>query len=267
LRRTDGEKNVSGGAGGNGSEGKREPLSRERIVAAAIALVDRDGWEALSMRRLGTELGGYEAMSLYRYFDSKAELVDAVVEGVWSQMSLPEDEPDPWERLRKLSWSWRSLAHAHPNVFPLLAGRAPQSPGAMRPMAFTFRTFRDAGFDEEHAGHAFFTAVGFVYGYTLQEFVAASNPNFDVSRVPEEFGAIVELARYQGTRDRDRTFEWGLRVTIQGLRDELSASKARRTTQKVADEKIDAPSRSHAEGSVRPAGTGPLGNDGHRRSG
>ena len=242
MRRTEGEKSASGVAGGNGaSDGKREPLSRERIVAAAIALVDREGLEALSMRRLGTELGGFEAMSLYRYFASKAELMDAVVEGVWSQMSLPEDEPDPWERLRKLSWSWRSLAHAHPNVFPLLAGRATRSPSGMRPIEFTYRTFHDAGFDAENAGHAFFTHVSYVYGYAMQEIAAADNPNFDVSRVPDGFGAIVELARYQGTRDRDRTFEWGLRVTIRGLEEELSSPEPRPAARTVGDGKVRAP--------------------------
>ena len=266
MRRSDEEKSARGGGSGNGpSEGRREPLSRERIVAAAITLVDRDGWEALSMRRLGTELGGFEAMSLYRYFDSKAELVDAVVEGVWSQMSLPEDEPDPWERLRKLGWSWRSLAHAHPHVFPLLAARAVQSPSAMRPMAFAFRTFRDAGFDEETAGHAFFTQVGYVYGYSLREIEAADSPNFDVSRVPEGFESIVELARYQGSRDPDQTFEWGLRVTIQGLRDELSVSEARRAAREGVHQKGGgSPAVVTPKDQPFPKVAGPLGTDGRR---
>ena len=205
-------------------EERRAPLSQERIVAAAIALVDREGLEALSMRRLGTELGGFEAMSLYRYFASKAELIDAVVAGVWSEMSLPEDEEDPWERLRKLSWSWRALAHAHPHVFRLLAVRAVQSPNGLRPIELVFRTFKEAGFEGDAAFHAFLTQVGYVYGYSLREIEGAGAPNFDVLRLPEGFGAIGELAHYFGHLDADRAFEWGLRVVIQGLRSELDSS-------------------------------------------
>lgn len=206
-------------------EERREPLSRERIVAAAISIVDRQGLDGLSMRRLGTELGGFEAMSLYRYFASKADLIDAVLAGVWAEMKLPEDEPDPWERLRKLAWSWRALAHAHPNVFHLLAARSVRAPSALRPIEFAFRTFKDAGFGEEQAGHAFLTEVGYVYGYSLREIRGEGAPNFDVGRLPAGFGVISELARYFGHLDADRAFEWGLRVVIHGLRAELESSR------------------------------------------
>lgn len=207
------------------SEERREPLSRERIVAAAIAIVDREGLDALSMRHLGTELGGFEAMSLYRYFASKADLMDAVVAGVWGEMKLPEDEPDPWERLRKLAWSWRALAHAHPHVFPLLAARSVRVPSALRPIEFAYRTFKEAGFGREQAGHAFLTQVGYVYGYSLREIQGEGAPNFDVSRLPAGFGVIGELAYYFGHLDADQAFEWGLRVVIQGLRVELESSR------------------------------------------
>jgi AcrR family transcriptional regulator len=211
----------------HGPEERREPLSQERIVAAAIALADRQGLDALSMRRLGNELGGFEAMSLYRYFSSKAELMDAVVAGVWGEMSLPDDEKDPWERLRKLAWSWRALAHSHPHVFPLLAARSVRSPSGLRPIAFTFQTFKDAGFGEEEAGHAFMTLVGYVYGYALREIEGEGARNFDVERLPSAFGVIGELAWYIGHLDGDHVFEWGLRTVINGLRAELESPAPR----------------------------------------
>jgi hypothetical protein len=150
--------------------------------------------------------------------------MDAVVAGVWSEMSLPEDEADPWERLRKLSWSWRTLAHAHPHVFRLLAARAVRSPSGLRPIELTFRTFKEAGFGREEAFHAFLTQVGYVYGYSLREIEGQGAPNWDVGGLPEGFGAIGELAYYFGHLDADRAFEWGLRVVIQGLRSELESS-------------------------------------------
>jgi AcrR family transcriptional regulator len=67
---------------------KREPLTRRRIVEAALRLVDEDGLEALTMRRLGTELG-FEAMPLYRHFPNKAALLDYLIEAVWAEMELP----------------------------------------------------------------------------------------------------------------------------------------------------------------------------------
>jgi AcrR family transcriptional regulator len=213
-------------------------------VAAAIAIVDRDGMDALSMRRLGTELGGFEAMSLYRYFASKAELLDAVVAGVWNEMKLPEDEPDPWERLRKLGWSWRALAHAHPHVFPLLAARSVRDTGAMRPIELAFRTFMEAGFGRDQAGHAFLTQVGYVYGYSLREIKGEGAPNFDVSRLPAGFTIIGELAYYFGHLDADQAFEWGLRAVIQGLRAQLEPSRSPGAALATAPGSVPSPAES-----------------------
>src|SRR5215470_1359350 len=98
----------------------RIPLSRERIVAEALAQIDRDGLEAFSTRKLGEALG-VQAMSLYHHFPSKAHVLDAVLEHVIGQIEfLPETEPAE-KRLRTAMRSYREVALRHPGFFPLFA--------------------------------------------------------------------------------------------------------------------------------------------------
>src|SRR5262245_27250699 len=102
---------------------RRTPLSRERVLRVALELVDREGVEALSMRRLGRELG-VEAMSLYGYVASKQDLVEGVVEQVFRQMPLIAPGPGMWQdRVRRHAGTYRAVLLAHPHVVPLVGGR------------------------------------------------------------------------------------------------------------------------------------------------
>src|SRR3954470_3534965 len=97
-------------------------LSRERIAAAAMALVDLDGLEALSTRKLGHELG-CEAMSIYHHFPSKAHLMDALVDLMLLDVRVPSaaEEPDWLARLRRTAHGFRAMALEHPRFFPFFA--------------------------------------------------------------------------------------------------------------------------------------------------
>jgi len=87
-----------------------QPLSRERIAAAAMALVDREGLAALSTRRLGSELG-CEAMSIYHHFPNKAYLMDALVDLMLAQARVPAADEGEWlERLRRAAHGFRAMA-------------------------------------------------------------------------------------------------------------------------------------------------------------
>ncbi len=110
----------------------REPLSRERVVAAAVDLIDTCGVRELSMRRVGRALG-VEAMALYRYVPSREDLLDAVVERVVDELYAdPQVHLLPsagWqEYLVRLAHGVRRMALAHPQVFPLVATRPPAAP-------------------------------------------------------------------------------------------------------------------------------------------
>ena len=142
--------------------GERPPLSRERIVAAAIAFVDRRGLTALTMRRLGTELG-VEAMSLYRYVEGRDDLLEGMVEQMIGRLHLGagDGRPKPddgWQAyLQWLAHGVRTLAREHPQVFPLIATRHPAAPWLRPPLRSLrvvedfLRTLVSRGFSDESA--------------------------------------------------------------------------------------------------------------------
>jgi AcrR family transcriptional regulator len=203
----------------------REPLSKVRILAAALRLADEDGLRSLSMRRLAAELG-FEPMSLYRHFPNKAAIIDGVIEAVWAELNPPSATEDPWERLRELSRSFRALALAHPHVFPALANRPVYLRGALRPVEIALETFEEAGFEGQSAVHAFVALVAYVYGFALREIaglVATDEGEqllwYDVARLPDlGFPAIVKLAPHFARYDYEASFEEGLESILSGLR-------------------------------------------------
>jgi AcrR family transcriptional regulator len=159
---------------------ERIPLSRERIVAAAISFVDRKGLTALTMRRLGTELG-VEAMSLYRYVEGRDDLLEAMVEQMVGRLHLGagDGRPKPgdgWQAyLQWLAHGVRTLAREHPQVFPLIATRHPAAPW-LRPPLRSLRVVEDflstlvsRGFSDESAVAAYRAFSSFLLGHLLLE--------------------------------------------------------------------------------------------------
>ncbi|MEV5437065.1 TetR family transcriptional regulator [Streptomyces sp. NPDC052682] len=164
--------------------GRYGRLSRERVLASALDLVDRDGLSALSMRRLGAELG-VEAMALYRYASSKDALLDGLVEALYLELeerlaSEPEisaavDSP-AWRReLHRIARTMYAVCLAHPQAVPLLATRMLAVPLTRRPAAIlrdherVFVLLREAGFDEAAASAVFRAYTAWLLGYVSVE--------------------------------------------------------------------------------------------------
>jgi AcrR family transcriptional regulator len=148
---------------------RREPLSKERIVRAAIELADAEGIDALSMRRLAKALG-VEAMSLYNYVASKEELLDAILETVAAEIE-PADAPDWKAALRRSAISERDVLVRHPWASRLRGSRRSGGPAQLRQADRTLQTLREAGFRPELVYHAFHILDAYVLGYaTLQLF-------------------------------------------------------------------------------------------------
>jgi len=122
------------------------PLQRERIVAAALKIVDRHGLKALSMRRLGAELG-VDAMAVYYHLPNKQALLDAIVEAVMGAIDLTADNPakPPEERVLTAARFYRDALLAHANALPILLAHGPVTSGAMRPVELLIGILRDAG--------------------------------------------------------------------------------------------------------------------------
>jgi TetR/AcrR family transcriptional regulator, tetracycline repressor protein len=157
---------------------KRETLSREQIITTAIAFVDDNGFTALTMRRLGKELG-VEAMSLYRYVNGREDLLEGIVNRMVAQLRPDGDELGPadgWQAyLQWLAHGVRALAREHPRVFPLIATRHPAAPW-LRPPLRSLRVVEDfltmlisRGFSDSRAVMAYRAFSSFLLGHLLLE--------------------------------------------------------------------------------------------------
>jgi AcrR family transcriptional regulator len=149
--------------------GARLPLSCARIVDAAVHYVDHDCLDGLSMRRLGAELG-VEAMSLYRYFPSKAALLDAVVGRLLGEVVLPADPvtADWEEATRAYAGSFRAVCVAHPRLLPLLATMGPANPTIVAIERRMGAMWNAAGLPGEEGAHAQTALQGYLTGSCLQ---------------------------------------------------------------------------------------------------
>jgi TetR/AcrR family tetracycline transcriptional repressor len=205
---------------------RRKPLSPERILDAAVELIDGEGLEALSMRRLGAALG-VEAMSLYRHFPSKHTLLDSVVGRLLAELLLPVPGSAAWqESFRALARDYRQLLLRHPNAIPLLATLQLSNPGALGAAGAVMALLRGAGFDARTAFHVLATAESYVIGFAYWEAGTAGLRAEGSAPPPLPPGAdpyIVEHWDEITRADCDEAFEFGLDVFVAGL-ERVSAS-------------------------------------------
>jgi TetR/AcrR family tetracycline transcriptional repressor len=158
---------------------RRQPLSLERIVAAALQLIDEQGIGVASMRTVGARLG-VRGMALYRYVDNREELFDAVVDRIVNEL---DDDPalvaapaDDWRSyLGSLAGGVRRYAIAHPHAFPLVATRPVAAPWVNPPLRSLrwieslLATLRGAGFSDDETLFAYRTFNSFLLGFLLLE--------------------------------------------------------------------------------------------------
>lgn len=191
-------------------------LSRPAIVAAALAVIDRDGLEALTMRRLGKELG-VEAMSLYHHVTSKEDLLDGVVDLVTGALELPPLDLDWTEWARQFPRRYRRVALEHPHVFRLIALRPLTTAPALRHIEMGLEVLRRAGFDDRQALAAFQTLANYTSGFALEEIAAAGGEGSPAMATLDaaEFPRLHELV--PRPMKRDVAFERGLDIILAGL--------------------------------------------------
>jgi AcrR family transcriptional regulator len=213
------------------------PITRAAVLASALAIIDRDGVDGLSMRRLG-EAVGRDPMVLYRHVPNKAAVLDGVVETVFDELSVDATNPDWTAALRAVAHDVRELARAHPNVVPLLVTRPLATPlglrpqGILRPLESILALLTAAGFTGVQALLMYRALFGFLFGHILtelQEVVERPEETDDVLRLGlhrlpvGEFPQLRELApilaSYDGLAELDR----GLDILLSGLATELGA--------------------------------------------
>ena len=220
--------------------GRRPALTREQILTAAVAIIDAEGVEALTMRRLGQALDR-DPMAIYRHAADKDALLDGVVEHVAAELITPR-EPDRngngnWEaELRRTAHTFRRVALAHPHVLPLLLTRPLSGPLALRPLGTLqlleelLELFSTAGFDQHGALHAARLFTGFLYGHVqdeLQQQVHDPDETDDLLRLGlhrlpiTQFPRLRSLATVLATYDGAAELDEGLDIVIAGLRSQL----------------------------------------------
>lgn len=147
---------------------RREPLSAPRIVTAAVAVADRGGLPAVSMRGVGKQLG-VEAMSLYHHVSGKEELLDLLADWVFAQIALPE-AGDGWrEGMTRRAASAREVLVAHPWALGLIESRSAPGPALLRHHDAVIGCLRRGGFPMRLASRAFSVIDAYVYGFALTE--------------------------------------------------------------------------------------------------
>ncbi|MGW4767094.1 TetR/AcrR family transcriptional regulator [Nocardia sp. NPDC004278] len=203
------------------TQGTSAGLSRERIAAAAVALVDRDGLERFGVRRLADELG-VDPMSIYNHIKGKAALLDAVSEAVLAEMAInAEGAPDTWEEIaRWTAHNYRETAYRHPHVVPLLATRPQNSPPALATLEQLVIAMRTAGLPDQVISDAPLVLFGFLNGYLLAVLnggsdSAATVPAIDPTLYPTMAALAPTMADFGSVAEFDRMLD----AVLGGIRD------------------------------------------------
>jgi AcrR family transcriptional regulator len=209
----------------------RETLSRDRIAQEALALIDEEGLEAFSMRRLGARLG-VEAMALYHHFPNKGELLDAVVDRLVDEVELPT-RGAPLERLRTCIRSYRASAIRHPRAFILLAARRFNTERAFAFYEALLGVFGELGLDAEQSARWFRLIGGFASGAGMAEVasrerIADATP-LQLERSPEliAFPRVRAAAGHLSVKKLDGVFEFGLDVLFDALAAQTRKKRAK----------------------------------------
>ena len=206
----------------------RPALTRQRVLRAAISLADRGGFESLSMRRLGDKLG-VEAMSLYNHVRNKEDMLDGMVDVVFSEIDLPPGGVEWRTAMRKRAISARQVLLRHPWANGLMESRATPGPATLRHHDAVLGSLRRAGFSIDMAAHAYSILDGYIYGFTLTELTLPFRNSGEVAEVaenimegfrPGEYPYLAEMAVDRATKpgyNYGDEFEYGLDLILDGI--------------------------------------------------
>ncbi len=230
---------------------RREPISREAIVTAAIRLLDREGLAALSMRRLAEELGT-GAASLYWHVGSKDGLLDLVLDQLIGEQQVPDPDPGRWqEQLKQVARRQRDISLRHPYIVRISIGRIPMGPNALRYSEGVLAILRAGGVPPRLAVQGYLLLIAAVNGFTVDETgvddTGAADPDdsapltdpasqqeaanmardYVASLPAEHFPNMVGLADEFAFADADERFEMLIDIFVDGLARRAAVSSRR----------------------------------------
>ena len=226
-------------------------LTREKIVKAAVQIVDKDGLAALSMRHLGATLG-VDPMAIYHYLPNKAALYDAIVEAVMADVDLePRPGPTsgrtvpPIEQLRQMALSYRDALLAHPNALPVVATRPVRTPASLRPIERMLAAIASLGFTAQESiafvdvcGH-YIMGWAQTYAARLQGSELHDHGPMEVDELPPEEFPNLHRVMKEAPSDNPFAVEFDLGITA--ILNGLLAAAEKRTVSRKADRAQPAP--------------------------
>jgi AcrR family transcriptional regulator len=209
---------------------RRPKLTRQRVVAEALAVIAQDGAQALTMRNLATRLGVVPG-ALYHHVGNKQQLQDLVLDGVLAEVDFTVDPSLPWtEQLKVLAHRLRQVLERHPGIASILKTRDPLGPHSLALAEALLAPLRAAGFGDREAGLAFFLLVDYTVGFAVSSPRTSVNEQrvrdaairtqlheFFRSLPPDRFPALVALGEHVWLDNRDERFTAGLDVLVEGL--------------------------------------------------
>jgi AcrR family transcriptional regulator len=206
----------------------RAPLTRERVLRAAVTLADEKGIDSLTMRELGLRLG-VEAMSLYNHVANKDDILDGMVDLVVAEIAMPSDPADWQKAMRQRAISARAVFSLHPWASALIDSRQSSGPARLHYFDWVIGTLRRAGFTLEMAARAFSLVDSYIYGFGRQQFNMAADADATIEETTEVFLGAIPADEYPHLRemvvdyametgyDDSADFEFGLNLILGGL--------------------------------------------------
>jgi AcrR family transcriptional regulator len=215
-------------------------LTYERIINAAVQLIEREGADAFSMRRIASELGA-GVMSLYNYVPSRAAVLDGVAERILSGIDFSSEPGASWEeQVRAQARAFREVGRTYPRCTMVVVSRPVDSAGSLRPIEVALATLSQAGFPPGDAVRVVRTFVAFVVGTLVRE--VGVSPGLEPQRPlnqdpailsadrpiflnPAEFPMVTSMSAELMNRDIDADFEFGLDLLVRAVAELRPARK------------------------------------------
>jgi AcrR family transcriptional regulator len=214
---------------------RRAPLTRDRVLRAALALADAGGLESLTMRRLGEELD-VAPMALYRHVANKDDLVDGLVDIVFGEIGLPS-AADGWRTaMRDRALSMREVLVRHPWAIPLMESRRHPGPANLQHHDAVIGCLIGDGFSMAMAAHAYSALDAYIYGFALTKISLPFETDEEVAEVAQtmlqpfptnaypNLGAFITEVAMQPGYDYGNEFAYGLDLVLDGLERALQPS-------------------------------------------
>ena len=209
-------------------ETKRSTLTREKVLAAGVELADEVGIESLTIRKLADKLG-VGAMTIYHHVPSKEEIIDGMVEMVFSEIERPPADADWRSAMRQRCISARKVLNRHPWAAPLMESRVPPGPENLSHHDAVIGCLRNGGLSIQMTAHAYAILDSFIYGFAFEEAVLPAGGGEGFAEIAEEIAAqfpadeypyVAELTFEHVLKpgyDFGDSFEFGLDLIIDGL--------------------------------------------------